>query len=130
MADGDGRALLNLIEQVMAWKVDGTLDRDALSTRLMRRAAHYDKSGDEHYNLISALHKSVRGSDPDAALYWFARMLAGRRGPALSRPPADPDGGGGYRPGRSAGQRRLPAMPGRPTSGWAAPRASWRWRRR
>ncbi len=81
MADGDGRALLNLIEQVMAWKVDGKLDRDALSTRLMRRAARYDKSGDEHYNLISALHKSVRGSDPDAALYWFNRMLLGGEDP-------------------------------------------------
>lgn len=81
MADGDGRALLNLIEQVSAWKVDAPLDTDALSTRLMRRAAKYDKSGDEHYNLISALHKSVRGSDPDAALYWFARMLTGGEDP-------------------------------------------------
>ncbi|AWZ19935.1 ATPase, AAA family protein [Roseovarius sp. TM1035] len=77
MADGDGRALLNLIEQVAAWKVEGKLDSAALATRLMKRAAKYDKSGDEHYNLISALHKSVRGSDPDAALYWLARMLTG-----------------------------------------------------
>jgi putative ATPase len=81
MADGDGRALLNLIEQVAAWKVDSKLDPDGLSTRLMRRAAKYDKSGEEHYNLISALHKSVRGSDPDAALYWLARMLAGGEDP-------------------------------------------------
>ena len=81
MADGDGRALLNLIEQVAAWKVDGHLTRDQLSQRLMRRAAKYDKSGEEHYNLISALHKSVRGSDPDAALYWFARMLEGGEDP-------------------------------------------------
>jgi len=81
MADGDGRALLNLIEQVMAWTVKGHLDRDALAKRLMRRAAKYDKSGDEHYNLISALHKSVRGSDPDAAIYWFARMLEGGEDP-------------------------------------------------
>ncbi|AXI45168.1 AAA family ATPase [Sulfitobacter sp. SK012] len=81
MADGDGRALLNLIEQVAAWKVDGTLGTDALSKRLMKRAAQYDKSGDAHYNLISALHKSVRGSDPDAALYWFARMLEGGEDP-------------------------------------------------
>ncbi len=81
MADGDGRALLNLFEQVAAWKVDGTLSRDQLSQRLMRRAAKYDKSGEEHYNLISALHKSVRGSDPDAALYWFARMLEGGEDP-------------------------------------------------
>ena len=81
MADGDGRALLNLIEQVAAWKVDGKLDTQSLGARLMRRAAKYDKGGDEHYNLISALHKSVRGSDPDAALYWFARMLEGGEDP-------------------------------------------------
>ncbi|MDP2740637.1 MAG: replication-associated recombination protein A [Pseudorhodobacter sp.] len=81
MADGDGRAALNLIEQVMAWKLDKPLERDALATRLMKRAAKYDKSGEEHYNLISALHKSVRGSDPDAALYWFARMLEGGEDP-------------------------------------------------
>ena len=81
MADGDGRALLNLIEQVAAWKVDAPLNVDALTTRLMRRAAQYDKSGDAHYNLISALHKSVRGSDPDASLYWLARMLDGGEDP-------------------------------------------------
>jgi len=81
MADGDGRALLNLVEQVAAWKVAQPLDRQALAARLMRRAAKYDKNGEEHYNLISALHKSVRGSDPDAALYWFARMLAGGEDP-------------------------------------------------
>ncbi|GGX68773.1 ATPase AAA [Tateyamaria omphalii] len=81
MADGDGRALLNLIEQVTAWKIEGKLDKTALAARLMRRAAQYDKSGDAHYNLISALHKSVRGSDPDASLYWFARMLEGGEDP-------------------------------------------------
>jgi len=81
MADGDGRALLNLIEQVAAWKTDAKLTTDDLTKRLMKRAVKYDKSGDEHYNLISALHKSVRGSDPDAALYWFARMLAGGEDP-------------------------------------------------
>ncbi|HKL46145.1 MAG TPA: replication-associated recombination protein A [Roseovarius sp.] len=81
MADGDGRALLNLIEQVAAWKVEGKLDTQGLGARLMRRAAKYDKSGDEHFNLISALHKSVRGSDPDAALYWLARMLTGGEDP-------------------------------------------------
>ncbi len=80
MADGDGRALLNLIEEIAAW--DGPpLDPAALAARLNRRAAVYDKTGDAHYNLISALHKSVRGSDPDAALYWFARMLAGGEDP-------------------------------------------------
>ncbi|MGB7268531.1 MAG: replication-associated recombination protein A [Albidovulum sp.] len=81
MADGDGRALLNLIEQIAAAKVDKPMSRDVLAQRLMRRAAKYDKSGEEHYNLISALHKSVRGSDPDAALYWFARMLEGGEDP-------------------------------------------------
>ena len=81
MADGDGRALLNLIEQVAAWTIGTPLDADQLAQRLARRAAKYDKSGDEHYNLISALHKSVRGSDPDAALYWFARMLEGGEDP-------------------------------------------------
>ncbi|HID66807.1 MAG TPA: replication-associated recombination protein A [Roseibacterium sp.] len=80
MADGDGRALLNLVEQVAAWKV-APLDTKALGTRLQRRAAQYDKSGDAHFNLISALHKSVRGSDPDAALYWLARMLEGGEDP-------------------------------------------------
>ena len=81
MADGDGRALLNLVEQILAWDVEERLDTESLSNRLMRRAYNYDKSGDEHYNLISALHKSVRGSDPDAALYWLARMLSGGEDP-------------------------------------------------
>lgn len=81
MADGDGRALLNLIEQVAAWKVSAALNSEDLGKRLMKRAAKYDKNGEEHYNLISALHKSMRGSDPDAALYWFARMLEGGEDP-------------------------------------------------
>ena len=81
MADGDGRALLNLVEQVAAWKLDAPLGAEALGQRLQRRAALYDKSGEGHYNLISALHKSVRGSDPDAALYWLARMLEGGEDP-------------------------------------------------
>ena len=81
MADGDGRALLNLIEQVAAWDVKTPLGTQELMTRLSRRASIYDKSGEAHYNLISALHKSVRGSDPDAALYWFSRMLEGGEDP-------------------------------------------------
>ncbi len=79
MADGDGRALLNLVEQVRA--AGETLDRAGLSRLVARRAPNYDKSGDGHYNLISALHKSVRGSDPDAALYWLARMLTAGEDP-------------------------------------------------
>ena len=81
MADGDGRAMLNLIEQVAAWPDHAGVSAATLSVRLQRRAAQYDKSGDCHYNLISALHKSIRGSDPDAALYWFSRMLEGGEDP-------------------------------------------------
>ena len=81
MADGDGRALLNLIAQVAGWDIGDKLDPEGLGARLMRRAAQYDKSGDAHFNLISALHKSVRGSDPDAALYWLARMIDGGEDP-------------------------------------------------
>ncbi len=77
MADGDGRYLLNMVEQIVGLPGDEPLDAGALAARLARRAALYDKDREEHYNLISALHKSLRGSDPDAALYWFARMLAG-----------------------------------------------------
>src|ERR1700754_4913422 len=76
MADGDGRAALTLAEEVWrAARTDETFDAVQLQDILQRRAPIYDKSADGHYNLISALHKSVRGSDPDAALYYFARML-------------------------------------------------------
>lgn len=76
LADGDGRALLGLIEEIFASTApDETLDSAALLAVVQRRAPIYDKKQDGHYNLISALHKSVRGSDPDAALYYFARML-------------------------------------------------------
>ena len=80
MADGDGRALLNLVEQIAA-ETGAARRRPGSRERLTRRAALFDKSGDGHYNLISALHKSVRGSDPDAALYWLARMLKGGEDP-------------------------------------------------
>jgi putative ATPase len=76
MADGDGRAALTLAEEIWrAAKPGETFGREALSEIVQRRAPLYDKSQDGHYNLISALHKSVRGSDPDAALYYLARML-------------------------------------------------------
>jgi putative ATPase len=82
MADGDGRYILNMAEQVAALPPDTPpLDVADLSSLLARRAALYDKDREEHYNLISALHKSLRGSDPDAALYWFARMLNGGEDP-------------------------------------------------
>ena len=81
MSDGDGRSLLNYIEQVGSWESNNTVTEQDLKTRLSRRIKNYDKKGDEHYNLISALHKSVRGSDPDGALYWLARMLEGGEDP-------------------------------------------------
>jgi len=84
MADGDGRAVINLAEDVWLAVASGAktpLDREALVALVQRRAPLYDKSQDGHYNLISALHKSVRGSDPDASLYWLARMLSGGEDP-------------------------------------------------
>ncbi|MDE1991899.1 MAG: replication-associated recombination protein A [Rhizobiaceae bacterium] len=76
MADGDGRSVLTLAEEVWrAARKDERFDPDALVRIVQRRAPVYDKAQDGHYNLISALHKSVRGSDPDAALYYLARML-------------------------------------------------------
>ncbi|HEY2132719.1 MAG TPA: replication-associated recombination protein A [Acetobacteraceae bacterium] len=82
MADGDGRYLLNMAEQLAALPDDTeNLDVPALSDLLAKRAALYDKDREEHYNLISALHKSMRGSDADAALYWYARMLVGGEDP-------------------------------------------------
>lgn len=79
MADGDGRAIINLADEVLSTVKAGAkpLDRAALVKLVQRRAPLYDKSREGHYNLISALHKSVRGSDPDAALYYFCRMLDG-----------------------------------------------------
>jgi putative ATPase len=74
-ADGDGRFLLNQVETLLDVDLPAPLDPEALSAFLMRRVAVYDKDRDGHYNLISALHKSLRGSDPQAALYWLARML-------------------------------------------------------
>ncbi len=82
MADGDGRYLLNMVEQIQTLPAEAPMhDVAELSSFLARRAALYDRDREEHYNLISALHKSLRGSDPNAALYWFARMLNGGEDP-------------------------------------------------
>ena len=82
LADGDGRALLGLIEEIdAATGPEDMLDREGLTRLVQRRAPIYDKAQEGHYNLISALHKTVRGSDPDAALYYFARMLDGGEDP-------------------------------------------------
>ena len=81
MADGDGRYLLNLAEDLLERHADAPLDAEALVATVQKRAPLYDKTQEEHYNLISALHKSIRGSDVDAALYWLARMLVGGEDP-------------------------------------------------
>jgi putative ATPase len=83
MADGDGRFFLNLVEEIFAAVPDGgeNLAPDALARIVAKRLPLYDKAADGHYNLISALHKSVRGSDPDAALYYLARMLTAGEDP-------------------------------------------------
>ncbi|MGD9799148.1 MAG: replication-associated recombination protein A [Parvularculaceae bacterium] len=81
MADGDGRFALNLAEEVLADPDSGMIDAAALSTIVQRRAPVYDKAQESHYNLASALQKSIRGSDVDAALYWAARMIVGGEDP-------------------------------------------------
>ena len=89
MADGDGRYLLGMVEQILAAQDaggclpggPGPLGVEGLRAVVASRVPLYDKSREEHYNLISALHKSMRGSDPDAALYWLARMLGGGEDP-------------------------------------------------
>ncbi len=83
MADGDGRYFLNMLEEVYAAVPEGgaPLDNEALARTVQKRMPLYDKASDGHYNLVSALHKSVRGSDPDAALYYLARMLVAGEDP-------------------------------------------------
>jgi putative ATPase len=81
MADGDGRFLLNLVEEIERLPAGDKLGPAELAQLVQRRAPLYDKQQEGHYNLISALHKSLRGSDTDAALYWLARMLAGGEDP-------------------------------------------------
>ena len=81
LADGDGRYLLSLAETLFNIGSARPLGTKELGQALQKRSPAYDKDREEHYNLISALHKSIRGSDPDAALYWLARMLAGGEDP-------------------------------------------------
>ena len=81
MADGDGRFLLNLANEVLNLPNSKVLNKEKLAETLQRRAPLYDKGQEGHYNLISALHKSLRGSDVDASLYWLARMLVGGEQP-------------------------------------------------
>ena len=83
MADGDGRYLLNMVETIFAQheNINDTITPDILTSILSQRAANFDRAGDQHYNLMSALHKSLRSSDADAALYWLARMFVGGEDP-------------------------------------------------
>lgn len=81
LSQGDGRHLFNLLENLQTVKNEKTLDANDIHQLLQKRSPLFDRAGDEHYNLISALHKSIRGSDPDSAIYWFTRMLQGGEEP-------------------------------------------------
>ncbi|CCB86029.1 replication-associated recombination protein A [Parachlamydia acanthamoebae UV-7] len=81
LSQGDGRYLYNLLENIENVESIEPIDVQRLQTILQARSPVYDRASDQHYNLISALHKAIRGSDPDAALYWFARMLNGGEDP-------------------------------------------------
>ena len=112
-ADGDGRFLLNQVETLFDVDLDGPLDPAAMAALLHRRVPVYDKDREGHYNLISALHKSLRGSDPQAALYYLARMLVAGEEPLYRPAPPDPRGDGGHRPRRPAGAGAVPRREGR-----------------
>jgi putative ATPase len=81
LSDGDGRRLLSTLEMAASLAENGLLDAALIEHAVQRKGLRYDRAGDEHYNLISALHKSIRNSDPDAALYWLARMIEGGEDP-------------------------------------------------
>jgi putative ATPase len=81
MADGDGRALLNLVESTLAWPQDHIYSEKEVASRLTQRAAQYDRASDGHYSIASAIQKSIRGSDPEAAIYWVNRALVGGEDP-------------------------------------------------
>ena len=138
-ADGDARRLLNTLENAggRRRKERAEVTDEWLLKVLGERMRRYDKGGDQFYDTISALHKSVRGSDPDASLYWFVRMLDGGVRPALHGPPPDPHGGRGHRAGRPAraapgagrgrGLRAAGLARGRAGAG-RVPWSTWRWR--
>ena len=141
LASGDARKALNLLELAAADADGNRIDAETVRRIAQRKVLLYDKSGEEHYNLISALHKSLRESDPDAALYWFARMLASGEDPlyvarrmirfasedvGLADPQALPQtlaAWDAYQRARLAGGRAGAGAGGRSTSRWR-PRAS------
>jgi len=81
LSDGDGRRALSTLEMAASLSDGGTIDAELIEHVVQRKGLRYDRAGDEHYNIISALHKSVRNSDPDASLYWLARMIEGGEDP-------------------------------------------------
>ena len=81
LSDGDGRRVLSTLEMAASLSENGLVDAALIERAVQRKGLRYDRAGDEHYNLVSALHKSIRNSDPDAALYWLARMLEGGEDP-------------------------------------------------
>ncbi len=106
-----------------------TRPQQAVEDSLQRKMLLYDKAGEEHFNLISALHKSVRSTDVDAALYWLGRMLEAGRGSAVHRPAAGAHGDRRHRPGRPARARASHRRACRPCTSWECRKAIWRWRR-
>jgi putative ATPase len=128
-ANGDGRQAYNTLEAAAAASPAGELTAEALQDAMQRKMLLYDKGGEEHYNLISALHKSVRSSDADAALYWLTRMLeAGEDRMYIAR------GWCGW-PSRISrwpirGRWSNARRPCRRCTCWGSPKATWRWRRR
>ena len=131
-ADGDARRLLNTFENVAAHgrRARPSIDEPLLERALGEQLRRFDKGGDQFYDSISALHKTVRGSDPDAALYWLARMLDGGADPRYLARRMVRMAERGHRPGRSARAAAGARRGARSTSAWARPKASWRWRRR
>ena len=125
-ADGDGRFLLNQAETLFSIDLPAPLDPAGLAALLHRRVAVYDKDREGHYNLISALHKSLRGSDPQAALYYLARMLVAGEEPLYVLRRLVRFASRGYRPRRSAGAGAMPRRQGRLSISSARPRANSR----
>ena len=124
LAQGDARRALGLLESAVDRAPAERIERDDVAAAFEARVPDYDKGGEAHYDVISAFIKSLRGSDPDAAVYWLARMLGGRRGAALH--PAAPDDlrvGGRRQRGPAAASWSRPRRPRRST-GSACPRAS------
>ena len=128
-ADGDGRFLLNQAETLWSVNLPEPLDPAALGQFLQRRVAVYDKDREGHYNLISALHKALRGSDPQAALYYLARMLVAGEGTTLRAAPAGPFRQRGYRPWPTRRPWSSAWPPRMPMISSVRPKANWPWSR-